>query len=93
MKNPVLALPSTYGNPTPPNPPNPNDIDYDRYFWLVATMLNALAAQVRCKPAKDMRAAMKADLIEHTHFLESEDHNWEHFPKVLKDLYDEAVGG
>jgi hypothetical protein len=60
---------------------------------LVATMLNALAAQVRCKPAKDMRAAMKADLIEDTHFLESEDHNWEHFPKVLKDLYDEAVGG
>jgi hypothetical protein len=87
MQYPELASPTEYETPEPKD-----GTDYDRYYWLVAIMLNALSALIRCEPSEDKKAAMKADLIEHRHFFETSPlHDWRHYPPLLRALYDEAV--
>jgi len=67
----------------------------EKYPWLVAIMLNALASQITCNPPTDMREALKADLRTHKMYLDSRDFKneggWSLYPTELKKLYDELI--
>ncbi|MGA8078285.1 MAG: hypothetical protein WB868_12975, partial [Xanthobacteraceae bacterium] len=67
----------------------------ERYPWLVAIMLNALAAQISCGPSADMRNALKADLLVHRKYLDDkqfeDDGGWRLYPPALRTLYHKAV--